>query len=146
MLIFGPLGGRLSILGHYSGPGPLRTKIFGSGGSSHIVGPGRVHILNLIYFFGIWISAGSEKELLLFWKISTSLFFFVETTAWDLRKNCLSLNFSPLSFRQTKKWSEFLGGGGESSAAKWPTVLPVTWSHYIKGGGGWSAKKWVLPD
>ena len=42
MLIFGPLGGRFRVFGHNSGPGPLRTKIFGSGGSSHIVGIGRV--------------------------------------------------------------------------------------------------------
>ena len=42
MLIFGPLGGRFRVFGHNSGPGPLRTKIFGSGGSSHIVGPRRL--------------------------------------------------------------------------------------------------------
>ena len=50
MLIFGPLGGCFLVFGHNSGPGPLRTKIFGSGGSSHIVGIGRVHILNLRFF------------------------------------------------------------------------------------------------
>ena len=50
MLIFGPLGGRFCVFGHNSGPGPLRTKIFGSGGSSHIVGLGGVHFLNLIFF------------------------------------------------------------------------------------------------
>ena len=50
MLIFGPLGGRFCILGHYSGPGPLRIKIFVLGGSSHIIGLGRVHILNLRFF------------------------------------------------------------------------------------------------
>ena len=50
MLIFGPLGGRFRVFGHNSGPGPLRTKIFGSGGSSYIVGIGRVHILNLSFF------------------------------------------------------------------------------------------------
>ena len=50
MSIFGPLGGRFRVFGHNSGPGPLRTKIFGSGGSSHIVGLGRVRFLNLIFF------------------------------------------------------------------------------------------------
>ena len=50
MLIFGPLGGRFLVFGHNSGPGPLRTKIFGSGGSSQIIGIGRVHIWNLRFF------------------------------------------------------------------------------------------------
>ena len=50
MPIFGPLGGHFWVLGHNSGPGPLRTKIFGSGESSHIVGPGKVHSLNFIFF------------------------------------------------------------------------------------------------
>ena len=50
MLIFGPLGGRFCVFGHNSGPGPLGTKIFGPGERSHIVGLGRVHILNLRFF------------------------------------------------------------------------------------------------
>ena len=48
---FGPFLGRFQVLGHNSGPGPLRTKIFGSGESSHIVGPGKVHSLNFIFFW-----------------------------------------------------------------------------------------------
>ena len=53
MLIFGPLGGRFRVFGHNSGPGPLRTKIFGSGGRSDILGNGRV--TNTLG--GKWISA-----------------------------------------------------------------------------------------
>ena len=48
--------------GHNSGPRPLRTNILGPGESSHIVGPGRVLILNLIFF--LEMNAGSEKGTL----------------------------------------------------------------------------------
>ena len=48
MTIFGPFLGHFRVLGHNSGHGPLRTKIFGSGESSHIVGLGRaIKILGL---------------------------------------------------------------------------------------------------
>ena len=63
MLIFGPLGGRFRILGHDSGPGPLMTKIFGPGESYHIVGLGRVHILNLRFFWKMnlcWLRRGES--------------------------------------------------------------------------------------
>ena len=55
---FGPFLGRFRVLGHNSGPGPLRTKIFGSGESSHIVGPGKVHSLNFIFFLENELQAG----------------------------------------------------------------------------------------
>ena len=63
MLIFGPLGGRFRVFGHNSGPGPLGTKIFGPGERSHIVGLGRVHILNLILFWKMnlcWLRKGES--------------------------------------------------------------------------------------
>ena len=43
--IFSPFLGNFRVLGHNSGHGPLRTKIFGSGESSHIVGLGEAHVL-----------------------------------------------------------------------------------------------------
>ena len=71
MLFFGPVGGRFRVFGHNSGPGPLRTKIFGSGGSSHIVGIGRVHILNLRFFL--------ENESLLAQKTVVLILFIITT-------------------------------------------------------------------
>ena len=77
MPIFGPLGGHFRVLGRNSGPGPLRTKIFGSGESSHIVGPGKIHSLNVRFFFRKLITGVLKDQHLNCSSVLTISFFSV---------------------------------------------------------------------